>query len=89
MRTTAPQGAAAMGKFSVEFQVVNNGDLEMVHRGLMPPDKVRRQTIAGVVDPGAAMLVLPQSVVKRLGDDSATMIEPAAPLAAPMLTGLV
>jgi len=67
MRTTAPQGAAAMGKFSVEFQVVNNGDLEMVHRGLLPPDKVRRQTIAGVLDPGAAMLVLPQSVVKRLG----------------------
>jgi predicted aspartyl protease len=67
MRTTARQGAKAMGKFSVEFQVVNNGDLEMVHRGLMPPDKVRRQTIAGVVDPGAAMLVLPQSVVKRLG----------------------
>ena len=33
----------------------------------MPLDKVRRQTIAGVVDPGAAMLVLPQSVVKRLG----------------------
>jgi|GEM_PF-3814459 len=57
MRTTAPQGAESMGKSSVEFQVVNNGDLEMVHRGLMPPHKVRRQTIAGVVDPGAAMLV--------------------------------
>src|SRR5207249_1483598 len=28
MRTTAPQGAEAMGKFSVQFQVVNNGDLE-------------------------------------------------------------
>ena len=67
MRTIAPQGAEAMGKFSVQFQVVNNGDLEMVHRGLMPPDKVRRQTIAGVMDPGAAMLVLPQSAVKRLG----------------------
>jgi predicted aspartyl protease len=39
----------------------------MAQRGLLPTDKVRRQTITGVVDPGAAMLVLPQSVVKHLG----------------------
>jgi predicted aspartyl protease len=56
-----------VGKFSVEFQVTNYGDLEMVHRGLLDADKVRRETVEGVVDPGAAMLVLPQSVVKNLG----------------------
>jgi predicted aspartyl protease len=33
----------------------------------MPRNKVRRMKIAGVVDPGAAMLVLPQTVVKELG----------------------
>ena len=32
-----------------------------------PEKQVRRQTISGVVDPGAVTLVLPQSVVKQLG----------------------
>jgi hypothetical protein len=67
VKTVAPQGRKAVGKFNVEFEIANNGDLEMVHRGLLPEDQVRRQTVKGVVDPGAAMLVLPQSVVKSLG----------------------
>lgn len=56
-----------MGRFSVDFEVANNDDLALVRRGLMRPDQVRRQTIRGVVDSGAAMLVLPQAVVKQLG----------------------
>jgi predicted aspartyl protease len=67
MRNIKAQGPKTMGKFNVEFQVFNEGDLEMVDRGLLPADQVRQQTITGVVDPGAAMLVLPQSVVKHLG----------------------
>src|SRR5439155_9863422 len=51
----------------VDFEVANNDDLALVRRGLLPPDQVRRETIQGVVDSGAAMLVLPQAVVKRLG----------------------
>jgi predicted aspartyl protease len=61
------RGANGVGRFSVEFEVANNDDLALVRRGMMPPDQVRRETIQGVVDSGAAMLVLPQAVVKRLG----------------------
>jgi len=64
MRTN---GANGVGRFSVEFEIANNDDMALVRRGLLPADRVRRETISGVVDPGAAMLVLPQSVVKRLG----------------------
>jgi predicted aspartyl protease len=56
-----------LGRFSVEFEVANNDDLALARRGVLPPDQVRRETIRGVVDSGAAMLVLPEAVVKRLG----------------------
>ncbi len=56
-----------MGRISIDIEVANNDDLALMHRGLLPPDQVRRETIPGVVDSGAAMLVLPQAVVKRLG----------------------
>jgi predicted aspartyl protease len=56
-----------VGRFSVEFEVANGDDLALVRRGLMQADQVRRQKVRGVVDSGAAKLVLPQAVVKRLG----------------------
>jgi len=61
------KGANGVGRFNVDVEVANNDDLAMVRRGLLAPDQVRRETIPGVVDSGAAMLVLPQAVVKRLG----------------------
>ena len=64
MRTKGVNGA---GRVSVEFEVVNNEDLVRAKHGALPPDKVRRMTIEGIVDSGAAMLVLPQTVVKHLG----------------------
>jgi predicted aspartyl protease len=64
MRTTGTNG---MGRVNVDIEVANNDDLALVRRGLLEPDQVRRETISAVVDPGAAMLVLPQAVVKRLG----------------------
>src|SRR5262249_18890283 len=42
-------------------------DMGLADRGVIRPDQIRRQTIEGVVDPGAAMLVLPESVAKQLG----------------------
>jgi clan AA aspartic protease len=60
-------GANGVGRFSVDLAVANYGDLALAERGLLPPDKVRRQTISGVVDSGAAKLVLPRTVVKQLG----------------------
>lgn len=56
-----------MGRFAVDVEIVNNQDLGVAQRGHLELDKVRRKTIRGVVDSGAARLVLPQAVVKELG----------------------
>jgi predicted aspartyl protease len=56
-----------MGRFAVEFEVANNEDLVEAKRGHLDPAKVRRKMIRGVVDSGAAELVLPQSIAKELG----------------------
>src|SRR5438876_5582029 len=61
------KGANGVGRFSVEFEIVNYGDLIRARDGHLPPDKVRRQRLAGVVDSGAAKLVLPQAVARQLG----------------------
>ena len=64
MRTRGANGA---GRFSVDIEIANNDDLALVRRGLLQPDHVRRETVPAIVDSGAAMLVLPQALVKRLG----------------------
>jgi predicted aspartyl protease len=64
MRSNAANG---VGRFSVNIEVANNDDLALVRRGLLQPEQARRATVPGVVDSGAAMLVLPQAVVKQLG----------------------
>ncbi|QDT39842.1 aspartyl protease family protein [Stratiformator vulcanicus] len=56
-----------MGRFSVEFEIVNDEDLILAKRGHLDPSQVRRKTISGCVDTGASRLVLPQSVVEELG----------------------
>lgn len=67
MRT---KGANGVGRFYIEFEVANNGDIIQAQRGFLEPEQVRRMTIRGLVDPGATRLVLPESVVKRLGLES-------------------
>src|SRR5438034_10347492 len=73
-RAALPVGDTAMrtngddvGRFKVEVELANNDDMAAVRRGDLEPDKVRRLKILGVVDSGAARLVLPQDVVKKLG----------------------
>ncbi len=56
-----------MGRFSVEVDLANNHELELSAGGFLPFDRVRRLRIAGVVDSGAARLVLPQSACDQLG----------------------
>lgn len=60
-------GENGMGRFAVTLQLANRGDEVLAERGLMKPELVRRTELEGVVDSGAAYLVLPQSVVKKLG----------------------
>jgi clan AA aspartic protease len=56
-----------MGRFAVEVKIANNDDLAQVRLGLLDPAKVRQLTVKGVVDSGAARLVLPQKIAERLG----------------------
>src|SRR5438876_11980967 len=61
------RGANGVGRFSVDFEVANYGDVVRARAGDLKPEQVRRQTIQGVVDSGATRLVLPQAVAKQLG----------------------
>jgi clan AA aspartic protease len=65
------QGNGAMGRFSVEMEVANYLDIAKAAEGTLPPDKVRRMKVTGLVDTGAVRLVLPPSVVQQLGLPSA------------------
>ncbi len=56
-----------MGRFAIEFTVANNEDLVKARGRLLEPSKVRRASIQGTVDPGAALLVLPRAVADQLG----------------------
>jgi predicted aspartyl protease len=56
-----------VGRFSVEFEVANHEDVVKAKAGFLPSEQVRRSRISGVVDTGAARLVLPLSVVSALG----------------------
>jgi clan AA aspartic protease len=56
-----------IGRFSVEVELANNADQMDAKRGLIPPEQVRRVRVRGVVDSGAARLVIPDSVAQQLG----------------------
>jgi len=56
-----------MGRFSVDVELANFFDIARANAGDIRPDEVRRLTIRGLVDSGASQLVVPESVVGRLG----------------------
>jgi predicted aspartyl protease len=49
------------------MEVANYGDIIQERKGLLSKEEVRRVTIRGIVDSGAAMLVLPATTAKQLG----------------------
>ncbi len=55
-----------MGRVIVDFTLSNYIDIMEFEQGRLTPDKIRRVVVQGVVDTGAARLVLPKSVVKQL-----------------------
>lgn len=57
----------AMGRFSVDLDITNNDDVVRSLSGDIPRDQVRSTRLRGLVDSGAAQLVLPESVARRLG----------------------
>ncbi len=60
-------GERIVGRFHVYFEVANYRDLMRAEDGTLDPSKVRRCKLRGLVDCGASRLVLPGSVVKKLG----------------------
>ena len=56
-----------MGRVTVDVVVRNEGDQVLVESGQLTADQVRQMTVTGIVDTGAAMLVLPESVAQQLG----------------------
>ena len=60
-------GKQAMGRITIDVEIVNNEDLVAARRGYLDQSKVRRVTIQGLVDSGATRMVLPLAVVKELG----------------------
>jgi predicted aspartyl protease len=64
------------GRFTVEVLLANNRDIVMAKPGDPIPGSIRQARVSGVVDSGAARLVLPQSVVDelRLQDDGQTTV---------------
>jgi predicted aspartyl protease len=64
MRTT---GANGVGRFSVGLIVANYDDMVQARHGSLDQGKVRRLTLAGIVDSGASRVVVPLGVARRLG----------------------
>ena len=60
-------GERIVGLFHVQIEVANNQDVILTEMGLLDPGKVRRCKVRGLVDCGATRLVLPATVVKKLG----------------------
>lgn len=58
---------ADMGRVTAELTLANNRDVIQAEAGTLPPDKIRKITLTGVVDTGAARLVVPESAVTQLG----------------------
>ena len=63
----AASGVASMGRVTVDIALANYRDIIRAEDGDLPSDTVRRVTVSGIVDTGAARLVLPQAVVDQLG----------------------
>ena len=56
-----------MGRVAVDFVVANNRDVVMAEPGDAIPGSVKHITVHGIVDTGAARLVLPQRAADELG----------------------
>lgn len=62
-----PSGSENVGRFSVECELANYEEVKWAAGGFIPPEQIHRTTVPGVVDTGAARLVLPPSAVAALG----------------------
>ncbi len=55
-----------MGLVYVEIELINGGDLEMVRRGYMDKDEVKRMWVTALVDSGSYMLAINENIQEQL-----------------------
>jgi hypothetical protein len=74
-----------MGRVTVEIALANYWDVLRAKEGELPPNKVRRTTVSGIVDSGAARLVVPLWIAQDLGlrEDGQTNVRYADQRTAP------
>ena len=56
-----------MGEIRTEVELENEGDREHFLRGGYEESEIRHTSVKGIIDTGAATLMLPQNLVERLG----------------------
>jgi clan AA aspartic protease len=56
-----------MGFVHATITLSNSGDEDMVFRGLMPPESIRKTEVRAIVDSGASTLVINEAIQKQLG----------------------
>lgn len=64
-----------VGRFSVEVELANNDDMVRARDGHISREQVRRARVRGVVDTGAARLVVPENVARQLGLDMSETVK--------------
>jgi clan AA aspartic protease len=62
-----PKPGINMGRVVVEITVQNLEDRERADRGELAPEKVRSIKTEALVDSGASMLCMPESMIEKLG----------------------
>jgi len=56
-----------MGLVYAEIELFNTGDIEMVNRGFLKAEEIRKAKVHALVDSGAYMLCLNEQIVNQLG----------------------
>jgi clan AA aspartic protease len=69
-----------MGLVYADIQLVNSDDLALVRRGILPDTDIRSVGIRALVDSGASMLVINESIkeqlaLPKLGEESAILAD--------------
>jgi clan AA aspartic protease len=56
-----------MGLVYADIELFNTGDIEMVNRGYLKSDEIRKATVRALVDSGAYMLCVNEKLAAQLG----------------------
>ena len=55
-----------MGLIYAEIELINGGDIELVRRGFMDKDEIKRMWVTALVDTGSYMLAINENIQEQL-----------------------